>query len=70
MTQLFMDCENYDSFKISTNVLYVMTQYISLEQSMNIYNKFIRITDTDCQTDIAGAEIRIFLNLSIISKIN
>lgn len=62
MTQLFMDCENYDGFQIRTNVLYVMTQYISLEQSMNLYNKFIRITDTECQSNVAGAEIRVFLN--------
>lgn len=62
MTQLFMDCENYDSFDIQTNTLYIMTQYISLEQSMNLFNKFIRITDTNNKTDIDGAEIRVFLN--------
>lgn len=62
MTQMFMDCENYDSFDIQTNTLYIMTQFISLEQSMNLFNKFIRITDTDCKTDIDGAEIRVFLN--------
>ena len=62
MTQLFMDCENYDSFQIRTNVLYIFTQYISLEQSMNLYNKFIRITDTDCKTDVKEIQIRIFLN--------
>ena len=62
MTQMFMDCENYDSFNIQTNTLYVMTQFISLEQSMNLFNKFIRVTDTDCKTDIEGTEIRVFLN--------
>ena len=62
MTQMFMDCENYDKFNIQTNVLYIMTQFISLEQSMNLFNKFIRVTDTDCKTDIEGTEIRIFLN--------
>lgn len=62
MTQMFMDCENYTNFNIQPNVLYIMTQFVSLEQSMNLFNKFIRITDTDCKTDIDGAEIRIFLN--------
>ena len=61
MTQMFMDCENYDNFQIYTNVLYVMTQYISLEQSMNLYNKYIKITDNS-YVSVPGAEIRIFLN--------
>lgn len=62
MTQMFMDCENYDTFDIQTNVLYIMTQFVSLEQSMHLFNKFMRITDTDCKTDIEDAEIRVFLN--------
>lgn len=62
MTQLFMDCENYNSFDIQTNTLYVMTQFISLEQSMNLFNKFIRVTDVDNKIDIEGTEIRVFLN--------
>lgn len=62
VTQLFMDCENYNEFNISTNTLYVMTQYVSLEQSMNLFNKFIRIMSTDCKTDIVGTEIRVFAN--------
>lgn len=62
MTQMFMDCENYDGFNIHPNNLYIMTQFISLKQSMNLFNKFIRITDTDCITDIEGVEIRVFLN--------
>ena len=62
MTQMFLDCENYTDFNIQPNVLYIMTQFVSLEQSMNLFNKFVRITDTDNKTDIDGAEIRIFLN--------
>ena len=62
MTQMFMDCDNYDTFNIQTNALYIMTQFISLEQSMNLYNKFLRITDTDCKMDVDGTEIRVFLN--------
>ena len=62
MTQLFMDCENYDGFNIQSKSLYIMTQFVSLEQSMNLYNKFIRITDADCKVDIEGSEIRVFLN--------
>lgn len=62
MTQMFMDCENYDAFEIQTNVLYIMTQYISLEQSANVFNKFIRVTDTGHTLDIEGTQIRVFLN--------
>ncbi len=61
MTQLFMDCENYDKFSIQTNTLYIMTQFVSLEQSMNLFNKFIKVMETDYKTD-AGAEIRVFVN--------
>ena len=62
MTQMFMDCDNYDGFNIHTNTLYIMTQFVSLEQSMNLYNKFIRVTSTDCKEDVEGTEIRVFLN--------
>lgn len=62
MTQLFMDCENYDSFNLQTNTLYIFTQYVSLEQSASLFDNFIRVTDTDCKTDIDGTQIRVFLN--------
>lgn len=62
MTQKFMDCDNYTGFEIDTNVLYVMTQFVSLETSANLFNKFVRVTDTTHKTDIANTEIRIFLN--------
>lgn len=61
MSQLFMDCENYDHFQIQTNVLYVMTQYVSLEASQNLFDNFIRVMDTSFTKD-ADAEIRVFLN--------
>jgi len=61
MSQLFMDCENYDKFGIQTNVLYVMTQFVSLERSMNLFNKFVKVVEDDYKTD-ANAEIRIFVN--------
>lgn len=61
MENMFMDCENYDHFRIQSNTLYVMTQYVSLESSKNLFDNFIRITDTSCKHD-HGAEIRIFLN--------
>lgn len=64
VTQMFMDCENYQEFNISTNVLYIFTQYISAQQSYNIFNRFIRIRDTSFEgADIVnGTEIRVFLN--------
>lgn len=77
MTNMFMDCENYDSFKIDTNVLYVFTQYVSLEKSGNIYDSFIRVVD-DIETsdnynavkDIEDAEIKVFLNGYEVTAIN
>lgn len=65
MIQLFMDCENYTDFKIRPNTLYVMTQFISLEQSMNLFNKFIKITDDNFEINNENTEepqIRIFIN--------
>ena len=70
MTQLFMDCENYDGFNIQTNVLYVFTQYISLEQSANLFDTFIGVTDADCKTDANGSQIRVFLNGYEITQTN
>jgi hypothetical protein len=61
VTQLFMDCENYNKFRIYPKTLYVMTQFVSLEQSMNLFNKFIRVMDEEYQTDLQ-AEIKIFVN--------
>lgn len=61
-TQMFMDCDNYDGFNIQSNVLYIMTQYVSLEQSMHLYDNFIKIMDTDCKTEYEKAEIRVFVN--------
>lgn len=61
MTHMFMDCENYDHFHIQTNVLYVMTQYVSLESSQNLFDNFIKVTDTSYTVE-ADAEIRVFLN--------
>lgn len=74
--QLFMDCENYTNFKIYPNSLYIMTQFVSLEQSMNLFDKFIKITNENYETDKEIAEkegnaindegkepqIRIFIN--------
>lgn len=64
MTQLFMDCENYTDFKIYPNMLYIMTQFISLEQSMNLFDKFIKITDDNFEAVKNSNEpyIRIFIN--------
>ena len=68
MTQMFMDCENYDSFRLQTNVLYIFTQYIQLEQSDNRFDAFIKpivyIQTKDGHQAIQEqkAEVRIFLN--------
>lgn len=64
VTQLFMDCENYDGFNIDPNVLYIFTQYISLEQSYNLFNKIFEVRATNCASDsvFEETEIRIFLN--------
>lgn len=68
MTHMFMDCDNYDSFKIQTNVLYIFTQYIQLEQSASLYDTFMKLIDNiktgdnhDATRDV-DCEMRIFLN--------
>jgi len=70
MTQKFIDCDNYTGFGIDTNVLYVMTQFVSLESSANLFNKFIKITDTTYKTDVANAKIRVFLNGYEVTTMN
>ena len=73
-TQMFMDCENYDKFILQTNVLYIFTQYIQLEESGNVLNTFIK-TITNVLTDNNEnamkeqfSEIRVFLNGYEITK--
>lgn len=61
-TDMFMDCENYDTFKIQSNVLYIFTQYVYLESTQTIFNTFIKIMDSECQAQYSYAEIRIFVN--------
>ena len=61
-TQLFMDCENYSTFKIDSNVLYIMTQYVSLEQSMNLYDNFIKIMEDNGKDQYKDAQIKVFVN--------
>lgn len=62
MTQMFMDCENYTSFSVLTNTLYILTQFISLEQPMSLFDKFIRVTEKDYKSDVDGTQIKVFLN--------
>ena len=61
-TQLFMDCEAYDSFRIQSNVMYVFTQFIDLEHADSLYNSFLKVMDSTCKVQYTGAEFRIFLN--------
>lgn len=59
----FMDCENYDGFRIQTNKLYIFTQYVSLDHDDSLYNVSFRITDyTTYRTTLPASQIRIFLN--------
>ena len=61
-TQLFMDCENYDSFEIRSNTLYIFTQYIDCPQTISIYDKFVKVlTDFDSDKE-ADTVVRIFIN--------
>lgn len=66
--QLFMDCENYKSFVLHPNTLYVFTQYVYLDEPKNLYNKYIRIYDTGLANYIANTEQKVFLNGIEISK--
>lgn len=68
MTQMFMDCENYDSFPLQTNVLYIFTQYVQLDQAASLFDTFIKpIANIKTKNDEdaiqeQSAEIRVFLN--------
>lgn len=66
--QLFMDCENYTSFKLYPNTLYVFTQYVSLEQSANIYDKYIRVMDTASANVVNNTQQKVFINGLEVSK--
>lgn len=63
MTNMFMDCENYDRFQISTNVLYIFTQYVSLKSSKNLFDTFVKVTNAvDSADPYNKTELRVFLN--------
>lgn len=62
VTQLFMDCENYKSFPIQSNVLYIFTQYVSMAEPGNLYAREFNVLSTDLSSKIAGAEKRLFIN--------
>lgn len=66
--QLFMDCENYTSFRLHPNTLYVFTQYVSLEQPANVYDKFIRVMDTASANVIRDTQQKVFINGLEVSK--
>lgn len=60
--QLFMDCENYTSFEIMANTLYIFTQYVDSPKNISIYNKFLRIiSNIEGETDPKSV-IRLFVN--------
>lgn len=59
--QMFMDCENYQ-FEIQTNVLYIFTQYIQVDQAESVYDKFLRVASPALDAVYNNAEIRVFLN--------
>lgn len=59
---IFMDCENYNEFVLEPNVLYIFTQYISIENNYNVYNKFIKIMDSAFQSVIVGSQQKVFIN--------
>ena len=60
--QLFMDCENYDGFRLQSNVLYIFTQYVDLEHADALYNNFLKVMDSKCEIQYEQAQFRVFLN--------
>lgn len=69
--QLFMDCENYTSFKLYPNTLYTFTQYVSLDSPANLYNKYIRVMDTAAANvlkEADGMQQKVFINGLEITK--
>lgn len=61
-TQLFMDCENYDNFEITSNTLYIFTQYVDAPQTISIYDKFIQIIAGPNSNEEVPRTIRLFVN--------
>lgn len=51
ITNFFMDCENYSSFAIKSNTLYIFTQYVDCPESTTIYNKYIRLATPNENND-------------------
>ena len=66
--QLFMDCDNYTRFRLHPNTLYVFTQYISLEQPANVYDKYIRVMDTASVNIVQNTQQKVFVNGLEVSK--
>lgn len=56
----FMDCENYHDFQISTNVLYVFTQYIDAPSSSLVSDKYIHVINSEGES--VTSDIKVFLN--------
>lgn len=61
-TQLFMDCENYNTFKLYPNTLYTFTQYVSLDVANNLQNKYIRVYDAGSANVLTNTEQKVFVN--------
>ena len=56
----FMDCENYHDFQISTNVLYIFTQYIDAPSSSLVSDKYIHVINSEGES--VTSDIKVFLN--------
>ena len=39
----FVDCENYSKFQMHYNNLYIFTQYVDINETTSIYNKYINV---------------------------
>lgn len=61
---LFMDCENYDQFTIDSDKLYVFTQLIKLDQSVDVKNIVFSVSSD------STFQMRLFVNGYEISKVN
>jgi hypothetical protein len=66
-SQFFMDCENYDSFEINSNTLYLFTQYVNVPEQTSIYDKSISIvnrveSNQSSSNRIVSSIVRLFVN--------
>lgn len=66
--QDFIDCEQYTSYTLNPNTLYVFTQYVNCPESKYLYNRYIRVMDSAAANVLDDTEQKVFVNGLEVSK--